>query len=107
MFLKKIEIKNFRLWKDTSIELEQQSTMIVGKNNCGKTSFMDLMQLLVKNKNPKFDDYPLQNRKALYQKIIDYMAARCSYKDLEDEFLLPIVNLHIDYSLERVYLHLA
>lgn len=102
MFLKKIEIKNFRLWKDTSIELEQQSTMIVGKNNCGKTSFMDLMQLLVKNKNPKFDDYPLQNRKALYQKIIDYMAARCSYKDLEDEFLLPIVNLHIDYSLERV-----
>ena len=96
MFLKKNEIKNFRLWKDTSIELEQQSTMIVGKNNCGKTSFMDLMQLLVKNKNPKFDDYPLQNRKALYQKIIDYMAARCSYKDLEDEFLLPIINLHIE-----------
>ena len=102
MFLKKIEINNYRLWNNTSIELEQQSTMIVGKNNCGKTSFMDLMQLLVKNENPKFDDYPLKNRRDLYQKITDYMAARCLYKDLERNFLLPVVKLHVDYSLETV-----
>ena len=43
MYLKKIEINNFRLWKKANIDLEKQSTVIVGKNNTGKTSLMDLI----------------------------------------------------------------
>ena len=102
MFLKKIEIKNFRLWKDTSIELEQQSTVIVGKNNCGKTSFMSLMQLLVQNEKPKFDDYPLMERNNLYKKIVEYLKGQLSFKDVECEILLPSVKFYIDYSIETV-----
>ena len=36
MYLKKIEISNFRLCKKANIDLEKQSTVIVGKNNTGK-----------------------------------------------------------------------
>ena len=50
MYLKRIEISNFRLWKNANIDLEKQSTVIVGKNNTGKTSLMNLIQLLVNNK---------------------------------------------------------
>lgn len=36
MYLKKVELKNFRLWNEALIDLEKQSTVIVGKNNTGK-----------------------------------------------------------------------
>lgn len=50
MHIKRIEIKNFRLLKNVSIELEKDSTLIVGKNNSGKTSFMDLLENIISNK---------------------------------------------------------
>lgn len=73
MYLKKIEISNFRLWKKANIDLEKQSTVIVGKNNTGKTSLMDLIQLLVNNRSISFDDYPLGNRNILCQDILVYL----------------------------------
>lgn len=101
MYLKKLEIKNFRLWKDTIIELEQQSTVIVGKNNTGKTSFMDLMLLFVKNQLPTFDDYPLEEREKLYKQVQKYLKQEIDFDNLSSSFLLPSAKMYIDYSLEN------
>ena len=101
MYLKKIEIKNFRLWKNTSIELEQQSTVIVGKNNTGKTSFMDLMLLFVKNQLPTFDDYPLEEREKLYKQVQKYLKQEIDFNNLSSSFLLPSAKMYVDYSLEN------
>ena len=73
MYLRKIEIKNFRLWKEATIELEQGSTVIVGKNNTGKTSFIDIIQRIIKNAKISFNDYPLNERKSLYENIKNYL----------------------------------
>jgi len=101
MYLKKIEISNFRLWKKANIDLEKQSTVIVGKNNTGKTSLMDLTQLLVNNRSISFDDYPLGNRNILYQDILVYLNEGKSYEELTKSFLLTKITMYVDYSLEN------
>lgn len=103
MYLKKIEIQNYRLWKHSEIELEPESTVIVGKNNTGKTSFIDFIQLIVNDKNKKlsFDDYPLSERNTLYSTIKNYLEDTISFEDLSNFFILPSIKMHVDYSLEK------
>lgn len=53
MKIKRIIVKNFRLLKDFSIDLEDNLSLIVGKNNVGKTS---LLLVLDKFLNRPSDD---------------------------------------------------
>ena len=43
MQLKKIEIRNFRLLHKVELLLEKQTTVIVGRNNSGKTSLTEVV----------------------------------------------------------------
>ena len=101
MYLKRIEIKNFRLWRDSIIELEQQSTVIVGKNNTGKTSFIDFIQLIINDKKTLYDDYPLSERDSLYLAISEYLNDSISFEELKKSFVLPSIRMSVDYSLEN------
>ena len=98
MYLRKIEIKNYRLWKEATIELEQGSTVIVGKNNTGKTSFIDIIQRIIKNAKISFNDYPLNERKSLYENIKNYLDETITFEELAEAFSLPSVLFYIDYS---------
>ncbi|MDU8269531.1 AAA family ATPase [Pseudomonas syringae] len=40
MRVTKINIENFRLLKKITVDIEQNLSLIIGKNNCGKTSFL-------------------------------------------------------------------
>lgn len=100
MYLKKVVLNNFRLWNNTSIDLEEQSTVIVGKNNTGKSSFLLLMTMLVNNKLPSFNDYPLEKRESFYEQIKAYLEKKIDFENLSNSFLLPSVKFYIDYSLE-------
>ena len=60
MFLKKIHIENFRLLMDYDVDFDEELTLFVGKNNAGKTSLMNLMDMVVSGSNLVFDDYPIQ-----------------------------------------------
>lgn len=42
--LKAIKINNFRLLHDVSLQLEDGTTVVVGRNNCGKTSLSDIIR---------------------------------------------------------------
>ena len=101
MYLKKVELKNFRLWNEALIDLEKQSTVIVGKNNTGKSSFMYFMLMLVNNQTPFFNDYPLDKREDLYNNILKFLNGEIEFKELSDSFILPSVKLYVDYSLEK------
>ena len=87
MYLKKIELKNFRLWNEALIDLEKQSTVIVGKNNTGKSSFMYFMLMLVNNQAPFFNDYPLDKREDLYNNILKFLNGEIEFKELSDSFI--------------------
>ncbi|MCX5855668.1 MAG: DUF2813 domain-containing protein [Deltaproteobacteria bacterium] len=44
MILKKVQIKNFRCFRDVEVDL-MPTTVLIGENNSGKTSFLDAIRL--------------------------------------------------------------
>lgn len=47
MYIQQVEIKNFRLLSDVELALEAQTTVIVGRNNSGKTSLSEVIRRLL------------------------------------------------------------
>ena len=45
MKIKQIQVKNFRLLDNVSINIEDDVTLIVGKNNTGKTSLFEIINI--------------------------------------------------------------
>jgi predicted ATP-dependent endonuclease of OLD family len=61
MKIKKIQIENYRLLKNLSVDLEDKLSLVLGKNNTGKTSFLSLMEkFLGHSNNFSFDDFNLE-----------------------------------------------
>ena len=77
MYINSIKVKNFRLIKDATLNLkvddkdinknDDKLSLLIGRNNTGKTSFIVLLERFLGNKNPKFqfDDFSLCLRKQL------------------------------------------
>lgn len=61
MRIKEMKIKNFRLLKDVNISLEDSTTVIVGRNNSGKTSVTEIFRRILSGDSPKFylEDFSL------------------------------------------------
>ncbi|WP_305465369.1 ATP-dependent nuclease [Photobacterium leiognathi] len=60
MKLKAISVRNFRLLKDVNLSLESDSTIVVGRNNSGKTSLTEFLRVLLGSKGDfKFEDFSL------------------------------------------------
>lgn len=51
MRIESVEIKNFRLLADATLALEEQTTVIVGRNNSGKTSLSEVIKRLMTDAN--------------------------------------------------------
>jgi predicted ATP-dependent endonuclease of OLD family len=62
MKISQIQIQNFRLLKDFKIDLESELSLGIGKNNCGKTSFLSLLEkFLINDLNRfSFDDFNIE-----------------------------------------------
>jgi len=62
MKITKVEIRNYRLLKDFSIDLENELSLVVGKNNCGKTSLLSVIDKFLNFSSPHpffFNDFSL------------------------------------------------
>jgi putative ATP-dependent endonuclease of the OLD family len=68
-----IQIENFRLLKDFSIDLAKELSLVIGKNNTGKTSFIQILQkfLSANSNNFNFEDFHVDIQKDISQKIED------------------------------------
>lgn len=94
MHISNIRIQNFRLLKDTTLELEDELnnelSLLIGKNNSGKTSFVVLFEKFLKSKKFYFDDFPLGMRESILKLSHD-----------TDEYSLAIrLSLNIEYGEE-------
>lgn len=73
MYLSKITVENFRLLKDFSIDLEQEMSLIIGKNNSGKTSLLYLLHKILNWREKggciHIDDFNLDFKKSLVDMI--------------------------------------
>lgn len=73
MYIESIKVKNFRLIKDATLNLKTNATtdenlsLLIGRNNTGKTSFIVLLERFLGSKNPNFyfDDFSLSLRNEL------------------------------------------
>lgn len=83
MYIKKIKVHNFRLLKDFSIDLEKELSLIIGKNNTGKTSLLQLLDKMLNNGENKIQYYDLN---------LDYR------KSLVDDISVPLKSGQININ---------
>lgn len=90
MKIKTIHIQNFRMLKDVTVDLEDSTSLFIGKNNSGKTSFIVLLEKFLKNYPFDINDFPLGDHKT----ILDIT-------DETEEFDLSIrLGMEIQYSYD-------
>jgi len=67
MKISKIKIENYRLLKKFSIDLEDELSLIIGKNNTGKTSILTILDKFLNLEKTKFslDDFNMDFKKSL------------------------------------------
>ncbi|MBX5154018.1 ATP-dependent endonuclease [Rhizobium lentis] len=69
MRIKKVRVEGFRLLQDVEIMLESGSTVIVGRNNSGKTSLTDVFERFAGDGGAKFrlEDFSASRRKKFFE----------------------------------------
>ncbi|WDQ32414.1 ATP-dependent endonuclease [Paenibacillus marchantiae] len=50
MQISKVKIENFRLLKSLELDLEKELSLVIGKNNCGKTSLLSILDKFIGSK---------------------------------------------------------
>lgn len=67
MKIKSIHIKNYRLLKDFKLDLEDELSLVLGKNNTGKTSILSVLEKFINSDKIKFtsDDFNLEFKNQL------------------------------------------
>lgn len=89
MHIDKIHIENFRILKETTLDMRDQTTILVGKNNTGKTSFAVLLEKFLHRPDDfEYSDFPLELREQLF--LID--------DDTEIDDLSIRLVLRVEYS---------
>lgn len=95
MVLKEIVVENFRLLKDFKLELKDELSLIIGKNNCGKTSVLVILDKMLNSSEITWEDVSLERQKELYDEINEFNG------DVQegDKFIEAIkLQLYIEYS---------
>ncbi len=108
MKITRISIKNFRLLEDVKLCLEDGATVIVGRNNSGKTSLTELFRRLLDEKSPRFklEDFSL----GVYEKFwYAYELYRKEEEDTDIRKALPLISitLNVEYGKDEDFGPLA
>lgn len=100
MHIQKVKVEGFRLLQDVEIFLENGSTVIVGRNNSGKTSFTDVFDRFVGDSGAKFrlEDFSVEHRDNFYTAKELRNAGAKAYEILAT---LPKITLTLTFSYER------
>ena len=100
MVIKQIKVKNFRLLKDFVIDLQQELSLVVGKNNVGKTSLLIGLDKFLnagkeRTKRIQYNDFSLD-----FQDEIEEMLEQPIFE--ENDYQLKTISLRIiaEYSIQ-------
>lgn len=99
MQLKNIAVKNFRLLHDAGLILEKQTTVIVGRNNSGKTSLTEVMKRLLGDSNPSFrlEDFSFATHQSFWNAFV---AAAQGANDPDVRKALPTIEVQLTFGYE-------
>ena len=67
-----VKVKNYRALKEISVDWQDQLSLVIGKNNCGKTSFISVMMKLLseKGRTIHYDDFNIDFKKDLLDYVV-------------------------------------
>lgn len=94
MRVKHVRVKSFRLLADAELAFDERATVIVGRNNSGKTSLSEVMQRLLTGSGPSFrlEDFSAHAFDAFWRA---FESRRDSAPDDEVRSLLPSIELRL------------
>ena len=94
MHIHKVTVKNFRLLADVELVLEDQTTLIVGRNNSGKTSFSEAIRRFLVDQKPIFQIEDFSN--ASYDGFCEALQAKNSGQQVDEvRSLIPNIELRL------------
>src|SRR5437762_1924709 len=85
--LRDITILNYRVFKDFSVDGLARVNLLVGKNNSGKTSFLEAIYLLVHQRNPSC--------------LLELLGSRGEYVELRGSQDVEYQTLHVFHGHYR------
>lgn len=94
MKIKSARIKNYRLLKNINLTLDDRTTLIVGRNNTGKTSFAEIFRSFLNPIGPKvrYEDF---NQSCLKGFEDAMNAFQSSAEDQKVRSLMPTIELEL------------
>ncbi len=99
MLIKEVRIKNYRLLKDIKLSFDKRSTLIVGRNNTGKTSLAEIFRSFLSSSGPKirYEDF---NQSCISEFEDAFTALKNDKPEDEIRPLIPTIELEIlvDYT---------
>jgi putative ATP-dependent endonuclease of OLD family len=99
MQINKIQVKNFRLLKAVELILDKQTTLIVGRNNSGKTSLAELFRRLLSDSSVNFllEDFSIASHGGFWNA---YELSLSGADDLAIRAALPVIEVAITLTYE-------
>jgi predicted ATP-dependent endonuclease of OLD family len=102
MRIRDVTVQNFRLLENVGLCLEEDATLIVGRNNSGKTSLTELFRRLLDERSPEFrlEDFSLGTHEQFWQALGLFLAGE--EDDAIRESLPTIsVSLAVEYGADE------
>ena len=99
MRLKGTEVKNFRLLQEAALLLEKETTVIVGRNNSGKTSLTEVFSRILRENNPSFrlEDFACASHGCFCDAFVQHQGGADADKVRS---LLPSIEVKLRFACE-------
>lgn len=99
MFISKVKVSNFRLLADVDMVLENETTLIVGRNNSGKTSLSEVIRRFLNDQSPKFQIEDFSS--ICYGRFCDALHAKnAGDEDDAVRALIPRIELRVFFHYD-------
>src|SRR6185369_8263801 len=95
MYISKVLVRNFRLLESVELALEDRTTVVVGRNNSGKTSLTELFRILLEGGTPRFrlEDFSLGVHEQFWKAFELYRENSTNETSIRDA--LPAIRVEI------------
>lgn len=111
MRIKSIKIHNYRILHNVEVNLEDDITLIVGKNNSGKTSFFEIIRMILSDEGfLSFEDFSQNSYNNFKSAEVLYKAYLAKINDEDKEKALkelqeavPKIELYLYFEYDKEY----
>ncbi|MDF5490745.1 AAA family ATPase, partial [Vibrio parahaemolyticus] len=98
MKITKLTLKNFRGYRDVSVDFDENFNVIIGKNDIGKSTILEALEIFFNNDTVKIDI----NDHNVHAADQDFMSIQVSFKPEDKEYTIDTVptDLKNEYLLD-------